>query len=473
MSIVGRKREQRELARYGESPRSEFVVVCGRRRVGKTFLVREYFGNTFAFYATGVAGGNMAVQLRSFAGSLKDHGAESGTVRDWFDAFDELRTLLQRDDVARDAVSGKRVVFIDEMPWLDTPRSNFKSALELFWNGWASAQRDILLIVCGSATSWVIDNLLKERGGLHNRVTGRLVLEPFTLAECEEYYRQNGMALTRQQVVENYMVFGGIPFYLDLMDRRLSPAQNIDRLCFSRVGALRDEFDELYRSLFKHADRHIAIVRALARRLKGMTRSQIEGHTCVASGGTLTGALEELEQCGFVRKYRDFTKRTRGAVYQLVDPFTLFYLRFMEENGDERYWMSHLGDARYRAWSGLAFEMVCLSHVEQMKAALGVSGVSVGACAWHSEKADPGAQIDLLLDRADGVVNVCEMKFSQAEFAIDRAYDLALRNKLQAFAAETGTRKALHLTLVTTYGLARNQYAGIVQNELTLDDLFQ
>lgn len=494
MRIIGRKREQRELRRYCESGRPEFVVVYGRRRVGKTFLVREYFGNSFAFHATGIAGGNAAVQLRSFCGSIREHGGAAEVAKDWFDAFDQLKALLQRDDVPRDGIGGKRVVFIDEMPWLDTPRSNFRSALELFWNGWASAQPDILLIVCGSATSWVIKNLLKERGGLHNRVTGRLHLEPFTLGECEEYYRQNGVAMTRNQMIESYMVFGGIPFYLDLFDRRLGLVQNVDRLCFAPSGQLRGEFDELYRSLFKHADRHVKVVRALAKRTSGATRAEIERAAKIAGGGTLTETLDELEQCGFVRRYRDFTKPSRDAVYQLIDPFTLFYLRFMEGTDDERFWSNHLGDAGYRSWSGRAFELVCLLHTAQMKEALGISGISTSACAWRSATsgsnpaADPGqpadldlgthgpgtrgAQIDLLLDRADGVVNVCEMKFSQSEFVIDKAYDQVLRNKLAVFAAETGTHKALHLTMVTSCGVARNQYAGIVQSEIVGDDLF-
>lgn len=473
MRMVGRKEEQRELRRYCESGRPEFVVVYGRRRVGKTFLIREYFANRFAFYATGIAGGKAGVQLRSFASALRGYGdQEEGRPTDWFDAFDRLKALLQREDVARDYATDRRVVFIDEIPWLDTPRANFKEALDLFWNGWASAQPDILLIVCGSATSWIIKNLLKEHGGLHNRVTGRINLRPFTLAECAEYFEQSPLALSRHQMLESYMVFGGIPFYLDLMDGRLSLAQNIDRLCFSPTGPLHTEFDELYRSLFKHADRHIKVVRALARHPNGMDRTQIEQQSGVAGGGTLTQTLAELEQCGFVRRYRDYAKRSRDALYQLVDPFTLFCLRFVEKTNDEHFWTKHLLDDGHRAWSDQAFELVCLLHVPQLQAALGIAGLSADACSWHSTESDPGVQIDLVIDRADGVVNLCEMKFSESEFVIDRAYERNLRNKLAAFARETGTRKALHLTMVTANGIARNQYSGIVQSEVTAEELF-
>lgn len=479
MRIVGRRSEQDELRRWCDSGKPEFIVVYGRRRVGKTFLVREYFGGEFAFYATGIAGGPTRVQLRAFNESLSQHGAfgrsRGGTTdapRDWFEAFACLRELLERDDIRRDAASGRRVVFIDEMPWLDTPRSDFRAALEFFWNGWASAQPDVMLVVCGSATSWVVKNLLKERGGLHNRVTGRLRLEPFTLGECEQYFADNDIVMSRHQQVESYMVFGGVPFYLDLMDRRLSLAQNIDRLCFSKAAPLGDELSELYRSLFRNPERHLKVIQALSKRLSGMTRSQIGAQTGIAGGGTLTSTLDELEQCGFVRRYRTFTKRTRDAVYQLVDPFTLFALRFMRGEHDEHFWTNRLQGPSYRAWSGNAFEAVCVAHVDQMKAALGIAGVETDACGWRSSGVDPGAQIDLLLDRSDGVVNVCEMKFTQAEFVIDKDYERSLRNKLFALAAETGTRKAIHLTMVTMFGVAHNEHAGIVQSQIIADDLF-
>lgn len=475
MLIIGRKQEQDELRRYSESDRPEFVVVYGRRRVGKTYLVKEFFNNEFSFFATGVLEGDMSVQLRSFGGSLREHGDDTPSMpSDWFEAFERLKALLQRDDVARDAASGKKVVFLDELPWFDTPRSNFRQALDLFWNGWASSQPQVMLLVCGSATSWIVGNLLQSRGGFHNRLTGRIPVEPFTLSECDEYFTVKGMASSREQVVMSYMAFGGVPYYLDLLDRRLSVAQNIDNLCFAKRGALRHEFDELYRSLFSNAERHLSVVRALASRKGGLTRKEIEAKTSIAGGGTLTKTLSELEQCGFVRKYHDFTRRENSAYYQLVDPFTLFYLTFMDKLSTDAAgtWLEGIGTPRRNAWAGHAFELVCLWHVAQMKSALGVSGISADVCAWRSRDSDPGAQIDLLISRGDGVVNVCEMKYSDGQFAIDKAYDQSLRNKLATFASETGTKKALQLTMVTMNGVLRNKYWGTVQREITADDLF-
>ena len=319
-----------------------------------------------------------------------------------------------------------------------------------------------------------MQNLLRARGGLHNRVTARLVLAPFTLGECEEYFRANGLAMTRRQMIEGYMVFGGVPYYLDLLDRRLGLVQNIDRLCFAPTGPLRLEFDELYRSLFRRADRHIAVVRALAGRTRGLVRGEIAEAAGIAGGGTLSATLEELEACGFLRRYRDFTKAGKDGVFQLIDPFTLFYLRFVEKSTDERFWSNNCRGAPIRAWSGYAFELVCLLHVRQMLNALGISGIASDVRAWRgrSGASGKGAQIDLLIDRTDGIVNVCEMKYTAGEYVIDKAADQALRDKLLVFAEETGTAKALHLTLVTVDGVARNTYWGLVQSEITAADLF-
>ena len=471
MRIIGRNAEKAQLSRLCSSSRPEFCVVYGRRRVGKTFLVREFFSNSFAFYVSGVAGGNSRVQMASFNDSLAEAGC-SERAHDWFEAFRILRTLLSVDDVVRDPASGKRVVFIDEMPWLDSPRSDFMAALELFWNKWGSAQQDLLLIACGSASSWIVKNLFKNRGGLHNRVTSRIRLEPFTLGECEEYYQANGFALSRELMIESYMVFGGIPFYLDLLDTRLSIVQNIDTLCFSRRGLLRNEFDELYRSLFRQAERHEQIVRVLGKRLEGLSQQEIAQATGIALGGSLANTLADLDASGFVRRYHAYGKKGRDYTYQLIDPFSLFYLRFMEGQTNERFWSDNYQGGRVHAWEGYAFEIVCLLHIAQIRQALGIPGVAHDVSAWRSKHSDPGAQIDLVIDRADGIISLCEMKYGRKPFEIDKTYDGVLRNKMASFADETKTRKALHMTLVSPFGVKRNAYWQVLQSVVSADDLF-
>ena len=474
MSLIGRLEEQRELQRYSESTEAEFVVIYGRRRVGKTYLVRRFFDERFAFYATGVAGGRKATQLRGFNAMLGRFGGK-GTAKDWFDAFEQLRELLESDGVARDESTGKMIVFIDEMPWLDTARAGFLEALEFFWNSWGSARSDLLLIACGSATSWIIKNLLDNHGGLHNRVTGVIQLAPFTLSETEQLLRSYGLALTRQEVMEAYMVFGGVPYYLRLLNRRYGLGQNIDLLCFSRSGRLRNEFDALFRALFRHSERHVAIVRALGSRQAGVSRSEILELTGLSDGGTFASTLIELEQCGFVRTYKDFTREAYGEMYQLVDPFTMFWLRFVEGTDDPHWWSTNRNGGAVRAWTGRAFELLCLWHVPQILRALGVWGVSVSAQSWRSRSTSvPGAQIDLVLDRADNVVNLCEMKWvgSGAAYTIDKAGAEDLMRKLEVFAVETGTSKALHTTLVTPGGLAPGRNSSVVQSVVTAEDLF-
>lgn len=453
-----------------ESEKPEFVAVYGRRRVGKTFLVKEYFSNSFTFYLTGLANADTQKQLLNFNASLKQYGKFDYPIADtWLETFRQLAHLLQHA-----SQKSKKVVFLDELPWMDTPRSGFISALEHFWNSWASSRPDVLLIVCGSATSWMINKLIKNHGGLHNRVTRQMYIEPFTLGECEEFYAHNRIVMNRQQVVESYMILGGIPYYLSLMDKSLSLAQNIDELCFARTGTLWDEFSNLYASLFRYSEHHIKVVEALGKKVKGLTREEIIAGAKLPDGGTLSKTLEELEQCGFIRKYRSFDKKSKYTLYQLVDFYTLFYLNFIRRhrNSGKSFWTSLGGRARQVVWSGYAFEMVCLSHVEQIKHKLGISGVLTNVASWRSSGSTPGAQVDLLIERNDQIINLCEVKYANTEFSIDRKYDEILRNKREAFVRETKTRKTVHLTMITTYGVKRNEYSGLVQSEVKMDDLF-
>ncbi len=471
MDIIGRIAQQEELAKYLESDKSEFVAVYGRRRVGKTFLIREYFKNSFTFYVTGLANETMQNQLRNFHTAIQAYGSiQYPAFNNWLDAFGELKHLLESSKQR-----GRKVIFLDELPWMDTPRSGFISALEHFWNSWASARPDIMLIVCGSATSWMINNLIKNRGGLHNRVTRRMYIEPFTLNECEVYYKANHIAISRYQMLENYMILGGVPYYLSLIDKSLSLAQNIDTLCFSPNGSLRDEFSSLYASLFRNAENHIKIVEALGRKTKGLTREEIIGATKLPPGGNLTKTLEELEQCGFIRSYHAFGKKERDKLFQLVDFFSLFHLNFIRNNryNDDHFWTHSVENARHRAWSGYAFEQVCLAHIRQIKEQLGIAGVLTDVSSWRSRGNDSGAQIDLLIDRNDHVINLCEIKYSIAEFVIDKKYDETLRTKKAALIRETQTRKAIHQTMVTTYGVKRNEYSGQVQSEVKMENLFR
>ena len=472
MNIIGRKKEQRILSDCLESSRPEFLVVYGRRRVGKTYMVREFFGGRFSFYATGVANKKTKEQLAVFGDWLVQYGCEDRkSPLNWREAFWKLKDLLERDNVYREPTSGKRIIFLDELPWMDTARSDFKSALDLFWNGYASAKEDIVLIVCGSATSWVINNLITDTGGFYNRITRKIHLFPFTLKECEELIQLNGFSTDYRQVIELYMIFGGIPYYLNYLDKRMSIPQNIDTLILDERGPLHEEYSMLFHSLFKNSKKHILIVEALAASHNGITRVELSAHKDIGDGEPLTKALSELEQCGFIRRYRNFSKEKSGYYFQLVDPFILFYIRFVKEAGIKS-WLSYKDKGGYYAWRGSSFEIVCLNHIDRIKAALGIAGVETTEYAWRSEEKKDGAQIDLLIDRRDDVINVCEMKFSDSEYVIDAGYYEKLRHKTELFAKETNTRKTLITTLISVEGLKMNEYSNVVYVVLTGEDLF-
>ena len=468
--MIGRTKEIEELNRLYESDESEFVAVYGRRRVGKTYLVRETFSDRFAFHHTGLPNATKHQQLVHFKESLAAAGARVKTPRNWFEAFRVLREVVARSAFRR------KVVFIDELPWMDTAKSDFLMALETFWNEWASARKDIVLIVCGSAAAWMVKNLFRNRGGLHNRVTARICLQPFTLGECEMFATDRGLGMSRADIAECYMALGGIPYYWRYLARGMSLAQNLDRLCFAVDAPLKGEFDELYSSLFRDAISYKKVVAALAKKKIGMTRLELIETLDISTTGRLSESLKTLEASGFIRSYRSYGAKKKNAIYQLTDPFTLFHFRFLETpSTDEHFWSSTLSSPAQAAWRGLAFERLCLLHLPQVRRALGVGSIHVEVYGWSfkgDETYPDGVQIDLVLERADNVINICEMKYSAIVYAIDKAYDSALGRKIATFAGVTGTRKAIHLTLVTVNGLLRNQYSGRVQSEVVLADLF-
>jgi uncharacterized protein len=470
--IIGRTAEKEILKKILESPQPEFVAVYGRRRVGKTYLIKQFFDNQFAFYMTGTANVNMAQQLNNFYSAYNQYSKKplEQTPKNWFEAFENLRKLLENSTLPT------KVIFIDELPWLDTPRANFIAALEYFWNSYGSSQDNLKLIVCGSAASWMINKLINNRGGLHNRITKRIPLKPFTLKEVELYLQAKQIYLERYQILQIYSVMGGIPYYLNELETGLSSFQNIDKICFSEAGLLRREYQELFYSLFQEAPNYLVIIEALSNKAKGLTRDEIIKTSNISNGGTITKVLEELEVSGFIKKYLPFDKKSKSSLYQLTDPYSLFYHKFIKDSKamGENTWINLMDSSKYRAWSGYAFEYVCMSHIENIKKALSIQGVYSEISSWVSRNAEKGTQIDLLIDRKDNVITVCEIKFSNDEYEITKSYANDLRNKLNLFKSESKTRKTLFLAMITTFGVKTNQYSlGLVQNSITMDALFE
>lgn len=474
--IIGRIAEIRELQALYKSRKPTFAVVYGRRRVGKTFLVRELFEGKMSFCHTGLSPYELAParlkeqQLASFYTSLVRWGSDIKHVpADWLEAFDALIKLLEEQGTEQ-----RQVVFIDELPWMDTPRSGFITALEHFWNGWGAGRSNLMLIACGSATSWISDQLFNNKGGLFDRVTDEIKLRPFTLSECEQYYQSNGIILSRYEQTECYMALGGIPYYMSMLQRGKSLAHNIDRLFFEPSAKLRLEFDRLYDSLFSNSDDCKKIVRLLAKKRQGYTRKEIAQITKVAAGGGLTNSLKAMEESDFITSYVKFGYPRREVYYRLTDSLSKFFLSFVDghKTSNPHFWHDNQFSPSLTAWRGFSFETLCFAHLPQIKKALGISGVQVEACPWQIRGDDGGAQVDMVISRADRIINLCEMKYCGDEYTITAAYDTKFRQKVSSFVENTRCRHAIHLTLVTTYGLKFNEYAGRIQSVVTMDDLF-
>jgi uncharacterized protein len=471
--MIGRKEEIEILEALKKAPQAAFVAAYGRRRVGKTYLIRHVFNDTFTFQMTGIGNVGVLQQLGNFHGAMVRHFPEfedKPVAKDWFQAFQQLITALEADD------SQKKIIFLDELPWLDNAKAYFIAALEHFWNSWASARRDILLVVCGSSASWMINNLINNKGGLHNRVTHQLKIDPFTLAECEDFFKSKAATYTRYQLVQLYMALGGIPFYLEAVNIGRSATQNINDLCFAPKGFLRKEFNNLYSSLFKKSDKHLHIIETLAQKMKGLEREELLKLTNLPNNGSTTKILAELEESNFITTYHTFGKNSRQVIYQLTDFYSLFYIRFIKNSNikDKNFWINSIDSPEIRAWSGYAFEQVCFAHLDEIKKALGISGVQTSSSAWIGSNGTHKAQIDLVIDRRDQVINLCEAKFSINLYTIDKQYAEELRTKIGVFKDVTQTQKAIFLTFITTIGLTPNDYAqSLVQNALTMDVLFQ
>ena len=371
------------------------------------------------------------------------------------------------------------MIFLDELPWLCAEDNEFLTAFEWFWNDWASTQHHLIFVVCGSATSWMVEHISDNKGGLFNRKTCSLFLKPFTLFQTEQFLLQRHIHWSRYEIAECYMIMGGIPYYLNLLSNKISYVENIDRLFFQERGELWDEFDHLYRTLFRNSEKYIRIVEALSERSGGLSREALIQKTGYPNNGLFTKMLDDLISSGFVRVIRYYQQKKKDALYQLSDYYTAFYFRFLKDQAgrDEHFWRNGIDYPGRRAWAGLTFEQLCKDHIPQIKRRLGISGVLSDEYVWYTKNAgdsgSPGTQIDLVIERRDRVIHLCEMKFSINEFVIDKDYDMKLRNKIEAFRRETNSRKTLLMTLITTYGVAQNQYRYIAQSQIVLDDLFE
>ena len=475
--MIGRKREVAELEELYRGSQAELIAIYGRRRIGKTYLIEQTFKGRFAFRHAGLSPlehenkGMLEAQLKHFYHSLRSYGLKNAECpASWLDAFFQLQQLLEEKN------SGQRqVVFIDELPWLDTPRSGFITAFEGFWNNWGAFRENLMLIVCGSADSWMLDKLINNHGGLYGRVTYEIKLSPFTLGECEEYLKHHQVRISRYDVAQSYMIVGGVPYYLRYFRKGLSLSQNVDSLFFSEDAKLKYEYDRLFSSAFSNPGIVKSVVDFLYTKNAGYTRKEITEGLHITDGGTITACLNALVSGDFVMKYVPFGTSRKQEHYRLIDLFCIFYLRFVRgtQGMSDLFWEQNVKSQPVVSWRGIAFENLCFRHIRQIKKALGISGVASRQSAWSKRGDDiDGAQIDMLIDRNDNIVNMCELKFYSEEFAVNREYYRTIMHRMELLSAELPKKTAIHSTLITTYGLEYNEYSGIFDRVVPLDDLF-
>ena len=475
LQLIGREKEREILQDALQSYGAEMVAVIGRRRVGKTFLVENEYRDNLVFHVTGLQKAPLKEQLENFAYRLQKFSGSRLAVQtpaSWLRAFMLLIDYLETLDLGK-----KKVVFLDELSWMATRKSGFLRALGFFWNSWAASQ-NIVVVICGSAASWMVRKVVNHRGGLHNRITKLISLKPFTLTETKRYFQSKHYNFNNYQITQIYMAMGGIPHYLKEIKGGKSAVQNIDDICFSDTGLLKEEFYRLYHSLFENAENHIAVIRLLAKSKKGLTRGRIIAMGKLPESGSTSRLLKELEQSNFISAYYPFGKKKKGKLYRLTDEYSLFYLQFIENKIQEGSgtWQHLSQTQEYKTWSGYAFESICLKHIPQIKKALSIGGgYSISSTFFKKGTAEsPGAQIDLLIDRNDQVVNVFEIKFHSKVFSLSKNDADALKKKLWVFQETTKTKKQLFLTMITAFGLEHNQHSlGLVQKTLVLDDLFE
>ncbi|MDB2613583.1 ATP-binding protein [Chlamydiales bacterium] len=479
--FFGRDKEKKILEKNFNSDKAEFIAIYGRRRVGKTYLITEFFKNKGVYFEiTGSKKASLSEQIRNFCREFNSFFGNEETktsIKDWGDAF-----YLLKDAISKIPSDQKVILFFDELPWLASPKSGFLRALDYFWNRHASRMKNVKLIVCGSAAAWMIRKVIRDKGGLHNRLSAQIRLEPFSLSEVEELLRSEGVHFDRKQLITLYMSIGGIPKYLNFVEPGKSVSQILNEVCFNPNGYLFQEFHKLYESLFDKSENHIRVIRTLSDKRYGLLHTDLIRESGLTLGGGSTRILEELEECGFIMSFPELGKIKRERHWRLIDEYSLFYLNWVEgmrsailRGSDPEYWIKQQKTGKWQAWAGYSFENICLKHVFQIKKSLGLGGISTVEAQWsyRGKEKEMGAQIDLVIDRADNCINLCEIKFSNDIYVLKKQDKEDLERKVKVFRNQTKTKKTLFTTMITPYGVRENEYyIGTVQQQLTMDDLF-
>lgn len=471
MEIIGRSEELKTLSSLMVSEKSEFLAIYGRRRIGKTYLINQFFKeNPYYLEFTGTNLSSPKQQIQNFKHKLESifQFKVKEPIPNWSLAFLQLEKKISKLSTKH-----KKIIFFDELPWFASKKSGFMPALDYFWNSFLSKRNDIILIVCGSAASWMIKNIVNNKGGLHNRLTKQIHLKPFTLSETQKYLHYNKIDLTNSQILEIFMATGGVPHYLNYVKKGQSSVQFINEQFFHPNGELRLEFTRLFQSLFDNYELHMKIVNFLSTHPFGKTQSDILAKLNLKSGGTFSKTLDELEKSGFIIFTPQLNQKKKDGVYRIFDEYCLFYLQWVSPLKshiiDKLFWQKQFGKPKYNSWAGFAFECICLKHSSQIIKALGISGLTVQSYSFHNQK----TQIDLILDRSDRTMNLCEIKYYNSVYKMPSDEASKISNRKNILTDNIKKNRQIFVTLITPEKSEKNKYyLGTVDNEINLQDLF-
>jgi AAA+ ATPase superfamily predicted ATPase len=405
--FIGRKVEIAQLTALIDLPRPSIAVIYGRRRVGKSELIRHVTQGKNVLSFEGLEGQPKHKQIKNFLFQLSaQSNIREKNISDWPDALILLRTLTQ---------DGQWIIILDEFQWMANYQNELVSVIKMIWEKYLSQNPDLTLILCGSIASFMKSKVLKS-SALYGRTDYELNLHELNLSEISEFFPGKGS----DEVIDTAMLVGGIPKYLELISEYPSLYDALEPLAFSQDGFFKTEYDRLFASHFGKKPIFMKIIQTLATNPYGLTTGKLAKEMQVASGGTLCHQLDDLESAGFLHSIIPFDKPEGSKLrkYILMDAYVRFYHSIIrgsmkETTPPNTQFHAIMSSPRYAAWAGMAFEFLCMRHHKEISRILGFHGIPYTAGPFFQRKTldTPGVQIDLLFERSDKILVLCEMKY--------------------------------------------------------------
>lgn len=447
--FVGRELELKKLRAIGEADEPSIVVVYGRRRVGKTELLEQAFRHRNILKFEGIEGLSEKDQYANAMRQLAKYVGEDLLTKVQITSWSEFFDL-----VARYTKEGTWTIYLEELQWLANYESKLLSELKYAWDNQFRRNPKLLLILCGSAPSFMLEKVVHSKA-LYNRSQHEIHLQELSISETKLFLKNR----SDREIFNAYLSVGGIPEYLKWVDKESSVFQGLCTHAFTSGSFFSREFEKIFTSSLANNKHYREIIETLSR-CKFLSREELAEKLKLTSGGTLSILLTDLEKCGFISKYCPYNLSNSSNVirYAIADNYLHFYFNFIRpiqskiENGDyNEVPQSAIKMDSYAKWLGFAFERWCRKYSRVIAKILGFSGVQYRSGAYFSRatnKKDPGYQIDLVFDRADKVYTICEMKYLQSPAGIKVIGDM--ERKLSFFPNKG--KNTIHKVLICNEG---------------------